>query len=886
MIGFASPWLLAALAMLPALWLWLRLLPPRPRVVRFPALRLLVGLGPRRDTAARAPWWLLALRLSLLALAVIAAAGPMLHPAPPPTSQAPLLVVIDDGWAAARDWTRRQDAVAELLAQATRRQRPVLLVGTAPPADGGAITVAGPMSAGAAQTLVRGREPKPWPADYAATARALAAVSRDSVIEANWIADGIDPDGQGRALAAALQGLGGGVTVLTAAAGRVLRLKDGGGDQPAIAVQGLAVGHDQRLAVRAVDGAGQVLAREELTIPAGAAQAEVRLRLPVELRNRLARLDIEDEASAAATVLLDDGWKRRLVGLAGEAAAATPLLAPLYYVERALAPIADIRQDDLGSLLSQRPDALVLADQTVPATAQETLRAWIKGGGILLRFAGPALAGSIGGGGGQGDGLLPVRLRPGGRALGGAMSWTEAQGLAAFPGSSPLAGLAVPADVRVSAQVLAEPDATLAERSWAHLSDGTPLITGERLGRGWVVLVHTTANTTWSNLALSGLFPDLLRRLVALGQGTRQTPDALPASEVLDGFGLRHPAAGAVRSLPADPAARRPGPQTPPGLYGLEGARQAFNLSPHLPAPVPLLLPAGVGRLALEQRAIPHDLTGAVLAAALVVLMADLLLVSRMRGAAALAVVLAGAVVSAPPARADDAFALRAALSTRLAFVRTGDGFIDGKTRAGLTALSQVVGERSTARLDSPMAVDLETDPILFFPIVYWPLSATQGPLSAKARDKLNAYMRSGGLLVLDTGSQGGAGQGDAAALRPLTEGLDIPPLVPVSGEHVLTRSFYLLKELPGRWDGPAWVAGAGGDDRDGVSPVVVGGNDWAGAWATDPQGRPSFPCVPGGERQRELAWRLGVNLVMYALTGNYKADQVHLPAILERLGQ
>ena len=61
--------------------------------------------------------------------------------------------------------------------------------------------------------------------------------------------------------------------------------------------------------------------------------------------------------------------------------------------------------------------------------------------------------------------------------------------------------------------------------------------------------------------------------------------------------------------------------------------------------------------------------------------------------------------------------------------------------------------------------------------------------------------------------------------------------------------------------------------------------NDWAGAWAVDNQRRPQHASVPDGERQREMAFRFGVNLVMYALTGNYKSDQVHVPAILERLG-
>ena len=99
--------------------------------------------------------------------------------------------------------------------------------------------------------------------------------------------------------------------------------------------------------------------------------------------------------------------------------------------------------------------------------------------------------------------------------------------------------------------------------------------------------------------------------------------------------------------------------------------------------------------------------------------------------------------------------------------------------------------------------------------------------------------------------------------------------------------AFLVITDFPGRWTGGTlWVEKAGERINDGVSPVIAGSHDWAGAWAVDDQQRPLFPVVPGGERQREIAYRFGVNLVMYTLTGNYKADQVHMPAIIQRLGQ
>ncbi len=155
--------------------------------------------------------------------------------------------------------------------------------------------------------------------------------------------------------------------------------------------------------------------------------------------------------------------------------------------------------------------------------------------------------------------------------------------------------------------------------------------------------------------------------------------------------------------------------------------------------------------------------------------------------------------------------------------------------------------------------------------------------------------MARGGTVLIDTqggaGDDGGSGAGFApdapAALKRATAGLSVPPLVPLGPAHVLSRAFYLLDDYPGRFDGaPVWVAREQDRSNDSVSPVVIGANDWAAAWAVDAAGRTPYATLPGGGRQRTLAYRFGTNLVIYALTGNYKGDQVHVPAILERLGQ
>ncbi|MEQ8964740.1 MAG: DUF4159 domain-containing protein, partial [Azospirillaceae bacterium] len=265
-------------------------------------------------------------------------------------------------------------------------------------------------------------------------------------------------------------------------------------------------------------------------------------------------------------------------------------------------------------------------------------------------------------------------------------------------------------------------------------------------------------------------------------------------------------------------------------------------------------------------------------------------------GAAGLAALL---LAGGPPggtayAQGDDSFALRAANETLLAYVETGLPAVDATSQAGLDGLAAILRQRTAVEAAGAIGVDPARDDLAFFPMLYWPVVPEQPALAEATIARLNAFMRNGGTIVFDTrdqsrgGTSGAFGGGPGTQrLRTLAEGLDVPPLTPVPPEHVLTKAFYLMQEFPGRYaGGDVWVQDGEDTVNDGVSPVVIGANDWAGAWAVDEAGRPLNAVVPGGERQREMARRFGVNLVMYALTGNYKADQVHVPAILERLGQ
>jgi hypothetical protein len=922
--AFAAPGMLALLLVLPVIYWLLRLIPPLPKLVRFPAIRLLIGLEPSEQTPMKMPWWLLLLRLLLATALILAVARPLLNPQAELPGKGPLLLVIDDGWSSAPGWTTRIAHAERLIQRAERAGRLVALVGTAPAPLDAPVMRKGALRPDETRTMLRAFRPKPWPTDRAVAANDIDQLKLDSGAYVVWLSDGLDDEGSAR-LTERLQKFDGLQVVLPDASSTPLLLMPPAAEGRDLKVTALRPTADgpRKTAIQASDEQGRVVARIELDFAAAATKGEGVLPAPPELRNRMSRLDIESQGGAGSAVLLDERNRRRPVSILGERAAGAgqPLLQEIYFLERALDPYVSLSIGDRETVLTRNTAVLLIPDGAAPsANDRDEIAKWIERGGIAVRFAGPNLAAG-------GDTLVPTRLRLGDRALGGVMSWGQPSALAEFPANSPFLGIPVPKDVRIQQQVLAEPTPDLADKTWARLADGTPLVTAEKRGQGYLVLIHTTANTGWSNMALSGLFVNMLQRLVTLSRGVAGdgVNKALKPWRTLDGFGrLGAPPSGA-QMLPADADQTfKPKPSTPPGFYGDENAQVAFNIGGHVATPKPLVLPGSVAVDRLSEGG-ETDLARWCLLAAALLLLLDLLLSLWLRGlmpravrigkAAPVALLLGLAVFAVAPdtqaqsppqtptqpqrvaapavekpgqAPLSDEQALKGSLDMRLAYILTGDKDVDDISKAGLEGLSEILRNRTSVEPGDPVGLDLEKDEPRLYPLIYWPVTSTQPNLSPRASAALDRYLRTGGILFVDTRDQqmsfdrSGTGNPD---LKRLLGGIETPPLVVMPPDHVLTKSFYLLSDMPGRWvGGKVWIESGGGRVNDGVTTIVIGANDYAGAWATDQRGRGLNPVTPGGETQREMSFRVGVNLVMHALTGNYKDDQVHIQDIMQRL--
>ncbi len=949
--------MLLGLLSLPILWWLLRIIPPRPRKLHFPPARLLFDIVPKEETPARTPWWLTALRLGLTALVIIAAAGPLWNPPVATSSGAKALVLlIDDGWSAAASWDARIRTGEDILSRAEADGRSVTVLPISE-ANRSVLTQA----AAAARVQLRQIKPKPHTVDRVdalpAIGRAAAAVPDAEWV---WLSDGVEIDRGAEfitGLAKTLEGKA--LTVVeggTPPAHALTAADNAAGGLSVKVLRATPQPNDSGL-VRALDLRGLPLGEAPFSFRGNDRETEAAFDLPVEIRNDIARIEIVNERSAGAVQLLDKRWRRRTIGVITGATADTaqPLLASTFYLSRALSPFADVRLGDrtapseaVARFLDQNVPMLILADVgNVANPARDRLTRWIEDGGVLVRFAGPRLAASD-------DDLVPVKLRRGGRTLGGSLSWDKPQPLASFSREGPFNAMPVPGDVTVSRQVLAEPEAGISERTWAALADGTPLVTGSKRGKGLVILFHVTADTRWSDLPLSGAFVEMLKRVVALAgtsanaeqTSAERVRETLVPARVLDGFGAFTSPQATTKPVPANYSARASA-EYPPGFYGPPEGLLAVNTLTPLDRMNPLDVSPLNARREGYRLSEPLDLRGPLFATALGMLLIDALVVFWLAGGlarlmrrraatAAIALAVLGAALALPhdgfaqgrttprpqtvppaPQASQPAApgnreqqALASTVETRLAYVITGDAETDAISKAGLSGLTLFLAQRTALEAGEPVGVDIARDELNFYPMIYWPIVPNAARPAPEALARIDAYMKQGGTVLFDTrdaimappGTGGETRSPGMAALRQILSSLDIPELEPVQKDHVLTKTFFLLRDFPGRFNsGQLWVEALVAEKEDeeidekakrparggdGVSSILITSNDFAGAWAMRPDGQQALPLVGGEPRQREMAYRAGVNIVMYTLTGNYKADQVHVPALLERLGQ
>ena len=584
-LTFGNPLALWGLLSLPGIWLLLKIYPPIPKNIFFPAIRFLKNIDNKQETASKSPLWLLIFRILLVTILVLAFSNPIYNAKPDFHNKGPLLLIIDNGWSSSLNWEKRKDQLIAFIEKSEQEKLPIIIAPTAVKnnINNDELSI---LTSKEAKSVIESLTPNPWASNYSLLIKKIDKLPKNKKYNIVWLWDGIDHENgdSSQIFVNKLENIGrlnvlnyfnnSSIKIITA-------VKNKTNNKLNIQISRNIGSLEETIFLRANGVNGKLLNRVELSFKENERITETELLIPNELRKELISITIENVNNAGSIHLFDEKWRKRTVGIFGdkESFRTQPLLSPAYYLDRAIKSFSDVKIGNLEQLIRKETSVIMLPGVgTIREELNTKLKDWIKNGGILIRFAGPNLEAAD-------TDLLPVKLRSmNSRAFGGALSWSIPATIKEFPINSPLNGIEINADIIINKQVIAEPGVELASKTWASLQDGTPLITGSNNQKGWNVFFHITANADWSNLPLTGTFVEILDRIINLSSGNEENINDLPLApyKLIDGFGrLVDPSSEAlptnfnIKDLP-------PSAGHAPGFYGNKLYMRALNLGENI----------------------------------------------------------------------------------------------------------------------------------------------------------------------------------------------------------------------------------------------------------------------------------------------------------------
>ena len=616
----------------------------------------------------------------------------------------------------------------------------------------------------------------------------------------------------------------------------------------------------------------------------------INLSFPNGIFNQIKSIKIVGQNHAGARYYFDDFSKKKNIAIlnSNESYKESPLLSPIYYLKKALNSKHNVKVEKINDIIKQSHSTIIIPEtEEIPNAFEKKLSDWLLEGGTLIRFSGKRLAEKK-------SKFLPSkdtfrRIRN----IEGQLTINKKLFISDFEKDSIFYGLSIPKDITINKQLVfnAFPERV---KVLAKLNDNTPLVSMIKYGAGEIILFHIGANNDWSNLPISSLFPDMLNRVLLFSKNHNSSNfKNLSLNREIDGFGnLVSPKKIVTMNSFDKLKTIKPSLDTPPGQYENNQISIALNLSTNINQYETEKTNSNV--LSNYTFKNTKDLSSTILKIILAMFILDILIIIVIKNSVnfsniftkkkdSLVLILFFLTLSELDSLS--------ASETNLAYIKIEDTQINNISENGLETIRNLLITRTSINPKAVIGLDIKSDYIYSYPFIYWPL--TKNLLSIKKPEiiKIKNYLNNGGIFFFDII---GFSRKDLnlkgkkfKEIRRFLDEIGANELSIIPKEHTLTKSFYLLNKFPGKWDNRIlFVENSNLQYKDGVSSIILGFNDWAKAWALDSNNLPLFPVVPGGERQRELSYRFGINIAMYALTGNYKSDQIHSKSILERLGK
>jgi len=617
-------------------------------------------------------------------------------------------------------------------------------------------------------------------------------------------------------------------------------------------------------------------------------------KFPLKVLNQIHKIEIVEQNHAGAKYYFDDYSKKKKIGLYTENTQYREnfLLSPLYYLEKSLEKDNILKVGNLDQLIKFDCSVIIIPDKgKIPKKDHLKLNNWLTKGGTIIRFASTKLANNS-------ISFLPAsNLLMAVRNLGGPLIMEEALKISPFKKTSIFHGLPVPKDITFKKQLIIDSNNNNLLIA-ASLSDNTPLVSLGNIEKGKVFLFHITANNDWSNLPLSSLFSEMLQRIILLSEKKiTKSVKSLSLTKEINGYGnLNNTLKNSILKDAALLKKITPSENYLPGIYENNELTVALNLSDKIvdknfknSFDKNYEILTNFKKQILDLRPI---LIKIILFMFIIDMLISMILKSNFnfissfyknKNLLSLFFLLMFFLNS------NVIYSENFSKDTFLAYVKTNDKKLNAISNSGLNTIKNLLKTRTSISPVAIIEIDIIKDPLYSIPFLYWPLPEDLIELDVKTITKIKNYLANGGMILFDvigfSRESFNLDNNKFKSIKDFLSSIEAADLTPIPKNHTLTKSFYLLKKFPGRWDNKnLLVENSSLELNDGVNSVILGFNDWASAWALDSNNDPLFSVVPGGERQREASYRFGINITMYALTGNYKSDQIHYKSILNRL--
>ena len=617
-------------------------------------------------------------------------------------------------------------------------------------------------------------------------------------------------------------------------------------------------------------------------------------KFPLKVMNQMHKIEIVEQNHAGAKYYFDDYSKKRKIGIFAEnySYKENPLLSPVYYLEKSLKEDNILTIGSLDYLIKLNCSVIIVPDKgNIPEKDHLILSNWLNNGGTLIRFSSTKLAKS------NANFLPSSNLFMSVRNVGRTLSLAEMLKINPFKKTSIFHGLPVPKDIVFKKQLIVDNDNSNLQIV-ASLSDKTPLVSLGKRNRGKVFLFHVTANNDWSNLPISSLFAGMLQRIILLSEkNITESITNLSLTKEINSFGdLKN----TIRNYTVKDSAVlkkvAPSKKFPPGIYENKELTVALNLSNKISDKHFKNSFDKRYRILSNFTEQIIDLRPFLIKIILLMFITDMIIsmilqnhfkfISFFYKKKSIMSIFFFLILFV---NSDSVYSENLLNDTYLAYIKTNDEKLNAISYSGLNTIKNLLETRTSVSPKAVIEIDIIKDPIYSIPFLYWPLSKDLIEINIKTETKIKNYLANGGMILFDvigfSRENFSLENSKFKKIENFLSSIEANNLTPITKDHTLTKSFYLLKKFPGRWDNKnLLIESSNLEVNDGVSSVILGFNDWASAWALDNNNNPIFPVVPGGERQREISYRFGINITMYALTGNYKSDQIHFKSILNRL--